>query len=485
MRRLLLILFFITLTISSLNAKDERKRLTLNDCIAIARENSPLKKSAENMYESRKLRYIAFKADYLPQISLSGSAPGLERAINSITQPDGSTLFLPQSQLYSSARLSLTQKLPWTGGEINLYSSLNRLDLIGDNETFYWRANPVQISLSQPLFKVNTMMWDNEIEKLRYENSHKQYYEEMENLSIEITQKFFDYYIAQMNVKNAELNAESNDTLYKLSVNRFGVGIIAENDLLQSELAMLNSRNTLETARLNMNKAAEDLKIAMGLHFDGELELVPPEKVPYIEIDPDKVIEIAKNNRSDYVSYKIQQLEADKSVEVAESNNSFNATISASLGLNQRAMNVPDSYKDLLDQESFNVSFSIPLFQWGKGAAEVESAISYQKSVNVSIDNDKRNFELSLKYQALNFNQLQKQVQIAAKADTIAQKRFEVARNRYMIVKLDLDAFFIAQNETDNAFASNIQMQKSYWLAYYTLRRLTLYDFEKNEPIVY
>jgi len=90
MRRLLLILFFITLTISSLNAKDERKRLTLNDCIAIARENSPLKKSAENMYESRKLRYIAFKADYLPQISLSGSAPGLERAINSIPQPAGS-----------------------------------------------------------------------------------------------------------------------------------------------------------------------------------------------------------------------------------------------------------------------------------------------------------------------------------------------------------------------------------------------------------
>ena len=36
----------------------------------------------------------------------------------------------------------------------------------------------------------------------------------------------------------------------------------------------------------------------------------------------------------------------------------------------------------------------------------------------------------------------------------------------------------------DSARRSYIQALRNYWTGYYNLRRLTLYDFERNAPIV-
>src|SRR2546429_6685796 len=49
---------------------------------------------------------------------------------------------------------------------------------------------------------------------------------------------------------NAEKNAAVNDTLYKLNTGRLEVGKIGENDLLQSELALVRARDRKST-RLN------------------------------------------------------------------------------------------------------------------------------------------------------------------------------------------------------------------------------------------
>ena len=51
----------------------------------------------------------------------------------------------------------------------------------------------------------------------------------------------------------------------------------------------------------------------------------------------------------------------------------------ASYGLNQSAGILPDAYKNLLDHETFNLTFSIPLFQWGKATAQIESALSRKR----------------------------------------------------------------------------------------------------------
>ncbi|HEY8063014.1 MAG TPA: TolC family protein, partial [Gemmatimonadales bacterium] len=68
-------------------------------------------------------------------------------------------------------------------------------------------------------------------------------------------------------------------------------------------------------------------------------------------------------------------------------------------------------------------------------------------------------------------------------ADTVAAKRFDVAYNRYVIGRITIDNLYIAQSEKDQALQGFVQALRAYWVAYYQLRKLTLYDFERKEPI--
>jgi len=76
-------------------------------------------------------------------------------------------------------------------------------------------------------------------------------------------------------------------------------------------------------------------------------------------------------------------------------------------------------------------------------------------------------------------------VGISARSDTIAIKRFEIAKNRFMIGKIDMNDLFIAQREKDAAFNSYIQTLRNFWTAYFTIRKLTLFDFVNNKEIAY
>ncbi|MDE3057397.1 MAG: TolC family protein [Bacteroidota bacterium] len=92
--------------------------------------------------------------------------------------------------------------------------------------------------------------------------------------------------------------------------------------------------------------------------------------------------------------------------------------------------------------------------------------------------------EQKVTYQVAHFNLLQTQVAVAAKADTVARRRFEVAKNRYLIGKIDIPNLFIAQSEKDAARRVRIQTLRDYWSTYFRLRRLTLFDFENNRLLV-
>jgi len=88
-----------------------------------------------------------------------------------------------------------------------------------------------------------------------------------------------------------------------------------------------------------------------------------------------------------------------------------------------------------------------------------------------------------LLFQAARLNLLHRQVTVAAKSDTIAQRRFEVAKERYVIGKIDIPILFIAQSEKDGARQANFQTLSDFWVAYFRVRRLTLFDFGTGESL--
>lgn len=479
MKKILLLAIVASLTAQ---AQTDTLKLTLHECIRRALEDGPSVVAAREAYRSKAYAYKSFRSSLYPQLSLQGQAPGYFRSISPITQPDGTTIFTPQSQASSTLNLSLSQKIPLTGGEISLSSGLNRVDLLETN-TIYYRSTPLSVTYRQPLFQVNTLRWDSEAEELRIDIARKEWEESLEDISIDVTNKFFSAYLAFMNVEGARANVEINDTLFQISKGRFNLGKIAENDLLQSELALLNAQTQLDNASIAYERAVKDLSFALGLSKTVPLRLQPPSEVPEITLDPVAATEQALQNRSDMTTLELNKQTAERSIAQAELDNSFSATLTANAGLNQRASEVPMAYRNLMDQQQLSINFEVPIVQWGAGSSKVESALA-QKQQTETVSAIRRNaIEEEVIAQVKSLQLLQRQVGISAKADTIAQRRFDVSKDRYLIGKIDVTNLFLAQNEKDSARRARTQTLWDFWAGYYRLRRLTLYDFAANKPL--
>jgi len=92
--------------------------LTLQDAIARARQQGPAAQAARSARDAARWRDDAFNARLLPQLRLQGDAANLNRAINPIDLPDGSTQYISQAHNTTSLGLGFSQELP--GSKLNL-----------------------------------------------------------------------------------------------------------------------------------------------------------------------------------------------------------------------------------------------------------------------------------------------------------------------------------------------------------------------------
>jgi outer membrane protein TolC len=121
------------------------------------------------------------------------------------------------------------------------------------------------------------------------------------------------------------------------------------------------------------------------------------------------------------------------------------------------------------------------VLDWGRSKSRIQTALANQKLAEYTLDQEVQNFELEIITQVSQFEVLRNQVEITKKSDEVAQERYEVAQNRYLIGKIDITNLNIALTEKDNARRSYINALRTFWIAFFDLRRLTLYDFSNGE----
>jgi len=456
--------------------------LSLQDAIRLGQEVSPIGKQIRAAYQSNKWQFKAASASRLPQVGLTGSAPGYTKRINQNFQPDGSFIFSPIQQAFSSGFLSVDQNILATGGRLTVGSGLSRGDIFSGTNSTFFQSNLLAISLSQPLFRFNTLKWQWKQDRLLMSMASRQQIENLEDLSINITQRYFDLYTANLQLKNAEFNKAINDTIYKIAKGRYGVGKIAENELLQVELSYTNALNAVEQQKLTIILAERQLQLLIGKSIKSN-EVLPPLIIPAIKPDPNLAVSEARSNRSELLNWQMNENQAQRSFREAQLSRRFTADMNISYGLNQTGATFEAANQNPLESQFAGINFSIPIASMGMNRAQQKSAeynLEAQREQNI---NNQNNLEQEVFASTLQFLQLRNSLEISAKADTIAQKRYEVARNRYRIGTVDITNLLIAQNEKDQALITYVNTLRDFWVAYYRLRRLTLFDFEKNEKL--
>ncbi|MEZ5044190.1 MAG: TolC family protein [Saprospiraceae bacterium] len=461
--------------------------LDLKGTIILAQSDAPDVLIAKTAFKNGFWRYQSFLADYRPQIVLEATLPNINRAIDAIDLPDGQVKFLERSFMNNSVGVSLQQGITATGGRIFAGTGLERIDIFPNavvDKQISYLSNPLFFGLVQPLFGFNQLKWDKKIRPMVFQEASKAYSEDMEQVAYQSANLFFDVLFAQLNLEAAKRDKTNADTLYAISKGRFDVGRIAETELLQIELSVMNANADLAESQLNLQTSTEELRNFLGIQQAVAFKLDPPYQIPIFQIDGETALQYARQNRSNIIALERRLEQAKMDIAQAKANNRPSVNLSLSFGLSQTSRELSEAYKELLDQERVTLGLQMPIADWGKSQARLQIATSNAELTNLEVTQERVNFEREVIVKVQQFDLVRNQVNLALRAYEVAQKRLNLTRQRYRIGKIQVTDFNIAIQEEASGRRSYIAALRNFWLAYYDLRQLTLYDFENGLPLV-
>ncbi len=465
-------------------AGDEVMTLTLEEVIRMAQESSPNAVQARNTYESAYWSYRSYKASMRPSLSLS-TRPSLNRSTSSVTLGDGSVQYARTNSMSNNLTLDLSQNLWFTGGTISLSSSVNRLDMLGQNHTTTYYSQPLQLSFSQDLSGYNSMKWECKTEPLYYKMARKQYAETMELVAANAVNYFFNLASAQTELEIATINLEAADTMYAFGLGRYNIGTITENELLQLELNKLNEETSIITTQMSFDEAADQLRNFLNLPSDARIEVVTSDSIPGFQVELQKALELAYENNPDMESMQLSRLNSESALARAKSQAGLRASVYVRLGLAQTGDDINESMHNLNDEQSISLTVSIPILDWGQGKGRVRVARNNLDLTNMRLEQQQLSFDRQVTRAVSQFNLQERRVEIAHRTMLTAQHRYEVARQLYMTGRstvLDLNS---AITSKDSAYRGYVSALSTWWQLYYTIRSMTGYDFQNDSLLEY
>lgn len=481
MKKLLLVLTFcLPFAKAIINAQDAP--LTLEVVIALAHQNAIQAVVAKNQVENIQWQYQLFLTDLKPKLTFSASPlPLFNRAIDVITLPDGRDAFVQRSLMRNALSIELQQYVSWTGGTIYANSSLQRIDIFGNASQQSYFSAPISFGFIQPLFRFDPLAWNKKQFPLILQESKRKYAEELESVTLETVKSFFSVYVAQLNLEAAIQNQAITDTLYQIATRRFDVGTFPKTDLLQLELKSQNMRVAATEARINLRAALQTLSNLTGQAQIGKL--LAPLEIPNLDINTEKALELVAQSRSYPISRERALMQGEQETDRAKKSNGLNLSVSGSFGLSQTGTKLQEAYSGLLNQEEINLSVQIPIADWGKAKANKALAASNYELIKTQQEQIRTQAEREVVVQVEQLPLLQEKADLAKRALEIATIRSEITRQRYAIGTETIVELNLALESAENARLQYISAIQAFWIGYYTIRQLTLYDFERNTSL--
>lgn len=479
---ILTLLLFASLT--AIAQQTDTVKLALQQVVEMARAKSIASKQAATLKETRYWEWRTFKSNYKPQLSLSGNLPGYSKTYREVLQPNGTIQFQPVRYNNSALNLALSQTIAKTGGTIFGTTQMQRFDDF-DRRTKLYNGVPYAIGYSQPLWRYNPLKWDQKVEPLKYNESRQSYIESLEQIAIKACSYFFDLLVAQVNYQIAETNLSNTQNILRIANEKFEMGKISRNEILQLNLELLKAQKAVGIARRDIEISTLNLRSYIGLQSTDKIALATPGAVINMSIDTAKVIAEAYENRSDAIGFVRRVIEAKRDVARARGDNGLNATLTARIGFSKSAQNIAKVYENPINQQVFQLEFDIPILDWGRSKSRTKTAEAIQQFTEYAVEQDKQNFTQEIHTQVTLFDMMKEQLLLTAKADSIASEKYQIAKERYVLGNLSITDLSIAFQENDQAKQDYIFALRDFWGAYYQLRYLSLYDFETNQKIVY
>ncbi len=458
--------------------------LTLESALDIARNNSPdIRRSLLNLERSEqslKAQNAALKSQF--SLNLTPLSYDRSRAFDSFN-----SVWNTNTTTESYGTFTVAQPILPTDGTIRLINRFgwqnNSSEFKGNqiNKSF---SNNLYLSVTQPLFTYNRTKLELKGLELDLENAQLSYAMQKLNLEKQVTQFFYNVYLAQMKLSVSQDELANTQKSYEITQNKVTAGIAAKEELYQAELNFATAKSDVQNSQVSLDNFKDQFKQYIGMDIMTEITVMTDVRFNVVSVDLNKAIEFGQNSRMELRQREIDVENSQFTLIQTKALNEFRGDLNFSVGIigdNEKLQNI---YENPTNNPKFSIAFNVPLWDWGEKKARIKAQEAVIETSKLSLDQQKTQITVDIRsvYRSLQ-NQVN-QIDIAEQSEKNANLTYEINLERYAngdLTSMDLNLFQTQLSTKKMAYA---QALIDYKIELLNLKIQSLFDFEKNEAIV-
>ncbi|MDR0415139.1 MAG: TolC family protein [Prevotellaceae bacterium] len=482
---------FSTIAILSVCAsplKSESYHLSLDESIEVAKAKSYRMKRLQQDLKIAEYNLKSATSRFKTHIDLRFTLPQYTETVRQWEDSTGIS-FYPIKQLNYSGGLTINQPLP-TDGNIFIETGLSGLD------DFYASLRSgnlsTRIGFTQPIhsfYGYNAIKSSLKSAELAYEQSSKALKREELNLVYDVSNAYYQLLSLQKSAEIAAMDLERQTEAFEISKNKYEAGLIKEVDALQMEVDLAEAQSNYDMAILSQTSSTASFKEMLGVNLSDTITLSSELRYKTVSVDPEMAVQLALENRLEIREQDIQIELQGLNIKRQRSEGMVKGNINAyfekiGVSLQNMETTLPSSLKNVSGNfverpANFGVGFSlsIPLLDWGENRALVRAAEARMKQSTLRKEEVQREIETEVRNLVAGITSNLKRLQLLEKNVLVAEKSFEITRQRFSDGDIDSQSLALERNRLNTAYTSHLRAYITYQLSLADLMRKTFHDF--------
>ena len=385
------------------------------------------------------------------------------------------TFRIQQPILPTDGTISLINRFGWQSSNSETVAGLTESEIFSNN---------LYLMLNQPIFTYNRTKVELKQLELNLENADISYAMQRLNLERNVTQYFYNVYLAQENLSIARSELENTQKSYDIISNKVDAGLEPKEELYQAELNLAQSKSSLQNAEVNLENAKDQLKLYLGMDLDQNIVVLSDISSNPVQVDQDVALENGLNSRMEIRQREIDIENGMFSMLEVKAQNEFVGDVNLSFGFTGDNEKLNNIFDNITKNPQVSVSFNIPLWDWGEKKARIAAQEATNKTYELSLDEEKREIIINIRQTIRNLQNQLNQIEIARQNETNAQLTYDINLERYEngdLTGMDLNLYQVQLSEAKVSLA---EAMINYKLELLNLKIQSLYDFERKEPII-
>ena len=358
-----------------------------------------------------------------------------------------------------------------------------------DNRLSQWYTNETLNSsgtfqIEQPIFTYNKRKMELKQIEYDYENADISYALQRLNTEKSITDQFYAVYMAQSNLEISREELINAQQSYDIIKNKVEADLAAKDELFQAELNLATARSSVDESKVSLENAKDKLKQTLGMRLDEDILVFAEVDIKPIQVDLEQAITHGLGSRLELRQREIESKELEFEMIKTKALNEFKGDISLSFGLMGDNRHLNKMFNNPTQNPRVSISFTVPIFDWGEKRARIKAQKVAQQINELEFHEEKVDIELNIRQVWRSLENLRTQIKIAEQNVQNAQLTYDLNQTRYRegdITGMEMSQF---QTQLSNKKITYTQALINYRIELLNLKILSLYDFDKNIPIV-